>query len=43
MIQSLSETHGGDSATAADAVLAANLLCIFTVPLMWTAYSHLLL
>ncbi len=38
MVQSLAEAHGGDSASAADIVLATNILCILTVPLMWTAF-----
>ena len=41
MIQSLAETHGGDSATAADTVLSTNLLCILTVPLVWTVFNAL--
>lgn len=41
MIQSLSETHGGDSATAADVVLATNLLCILSIPLVWTVFNAL--
>ena len=39
MIQSLSETHGGDSKTAADIVLSTSLLCILTIPLMWSIYG----
>ncbi len=39
MIQGLSETHGGDSKTAADIVLSTSLLCILTIPLMWTIYG----
>ena len=41
MIQSLSETHSGDSATAADVVLSSNLLCILTIPLAWTVFNAL--
>ena len=41
MIQSLSETHGGDSGTAADVVLATNLLCILSIPLVWTVFNAL--
>ncbi len=43
MIQSLSETHGGDSQTAANAVLTTSILCIVTIPLMWTVYNFLIL
>lgn len=43
MIQSLAETHGGDSETAANIVLSTSLLCIITIPLMWTAYNALFL
>ena len=43
MIQGLSETHGGDSETAANIILATSLLCCVTIPLMWTAYSYILL
>ena len=43
MLQSLAETHGGDGKTAADIVLATSLLCIFTIPLMWTLYSTYIL
>lgn len=39
MIQTLAETHGGDSKTAADIVLSTSLLCILTIPLMWTVYG----
>ncbi len=41
MIQSLSETHGGDSETAANIVLSTSLLCILTIPFMWTLYNFL--
>ncbi|MBO4452957.1 MAG: AEC family transporter [Clostridia bacterium] len=41
MIHSLSETHGGDSSTAADIVLATSLTCILTIPLVWTVYNAL--
>jgi len=41
MIHSLSETHGGDSATAADVVLSSSIFCIVTIPLIWTAYNAL--
>ena len=41
MIQSLAETHGGDSATAANVVLATNILCILSVPLVWTVFNAL--
>lgn len=41
MLQSLAETHGGDGETAANIVLSTSLLCIITIPLMWTAYSML--
>lgn len=43
MLQSLAETHGGDGKTAADIVLATSILCIFTIPLMWTLYSTYIL
>lgn len=43
MIQGLAETHGGDGRTAADIVLSTSLLCIFTIPLMWTLYNTLFL
>ena len=39
MIQGLSEIKNGDSATASSVVLATNILCILTVPLMWTAFN----
>jgi predicted permease len=39
VIQSLAETHGGDSKTAADIVLSTSLICIVTIPLMWTLYN----
>ena len=41
MIQSLSETHGGDSRTAADIVLSTSLMCILTIPIMWTIYNSI--
>lgn len=41
MIQSLSEAYGGDSVSAADIVLSTNILCILTIPVMWTAYTAL--
>lgn len=41
MIHSLAETYGGDASTAADAVLATNILCILTVPLVWTVFNAL--
>ncbi len=40
MIQSLAESHGGDSRSAADIVLSTNLLCIVTIPLLWTLYNQ---
>lgn len=43
MIQSLAESHGGDSGCAADIVLSTNLLCIITIPLMWTLYNTFVL
>lgn len=43
MIQSLAETHGGDSKTAADIVLSTSLICILTIPMMWSVYSNLFL
>ena len=43
MLQSLAETHGGDGKTAADIVLATSLLCILTIPFMWTAYNFIIL
>lgn len=43
MIQGLAETHGGDGKTAADIVLSTCLLCILTIPLMWTLYNMLVL
>ena len=39
MIQSLAETHGGDSATAANVVLSTNLMCILTIPLTLTLFD----
>jgi predicted permease len=39
MIQGLSETHGGDSETAANIILSTSLLCIVTIPFMWTLYN----
>ena len=41
MIQSLAETHTGDAKTAADLVLSTSLMCIVTIPLVWTAYNAL--
>ncbi len=41
MIQSLAETYGGDTRTAADIVLSTSLLCILTIPLMWTIYNSI--
>ena len=41
MIQSLAETHEGDSETAANIVLSTSLFCILTIPIMWTAYNAL--
>ena len=43
LVQSLAEAYGGDSVSAADIVLSTNLLCILTIPLMWTAYTALFL
>jgi predicted permease len=43
MIQSLSETHGGDSEAAANILISTNLICIVTIPFMWTAYNYLFL
>lgn len=43
MLQSLAETHGGDGKTAADIVLATSLLCIITIPIMWTLYNTIFL
>lgn len=43
MIQSLAETYGGDSETAANVVLTTCILCILTIPLMWTLYSYIIL
>lgn len=43
MIQSLAETHEGDSETAANIVLSTSLLCIITIPLMWTLYNTLII
>lgn len=39
MIQGLSETHGGDSETAANIILSTSLICIVTIPFMWTLYN----
>lgn len=39
MIQSLAETHGGDSETAANIVLSTSLMCIITIPFMWTLFN----
>ena len=41
MIQSLAETHKGDSETAANIILSTSLFCILTIPIMWTAYNAL--
>lgn len=41
MIQSLAETHGGDSETAANIVLSTSILCILTIPFMWTVFGTL--
>ncbi len=43
MLQSLAETHNGDGKTAADIVLATSLLCIITIPFMWTAFNAIIL
>ena len=43
MIQSLAETHGGDSETAANVVLTTSILCIVTIPLMWSLYNVIIL
>lgn len=43
MLQSLAETHGGDGKTAADIVLGTSLLCIITIPIMWTLYNTIFL
>ncbi len=43
MLQSLAETHNGDGRTAADIVLATSILCILTIPVMWTLYSTFVL
>lgn len=43
MIQGLAETHGGDGRTAANIVLSTSLMCILTIPLMWTLYNFLFL
>ena len=43
MIQGLAETHGGDGRTAADIVLSTSLMCIITIPFMWTLYNLLFL
>jgi predicted permease len=43
MIQSLSETHGGNSEAAANILISTNLICIVTIPFMWTAYNYLFL
>lgn len=39
MIQSLAETHGGDSGTAADVVLSTSLICVLSIPAVWTVYN----
>lgn len=43
MLQSLAETHGGDGKTAADIVLGTSLLCIISIPFMWTLYNIIIL
>ncbi len=43
MVQSISETHDGDSETAANSVLATNLICIITIPIMWTLFNSIVL
>lgn len=39
MVQSLAETYNGDSETAANTVLFTSIICILTIPLMWTVYN----
>lgn len=39
MIQGLSEAYDGDSETAANTVLFTSIVCILTIPFMWTLYN----
>ena len=41
MIQGLSESFDGDSETAANIILSTSIMCIITIPLMWTLYNQL--
>ena len=43
MVQSLAETYDGDSETAANTVLFTSIICILTIPLMWTLYNTFIL
>jgi predicted permease len=43
MIQGLAEAYDGDSETAANTVLFTSIICILTIPFMWTIYNALIL
>ena len=43
MIQGLAEAYDGDSETAANTVLFTSIICILTIPFMWTLYNALIL
>ncbi len=43
MVQSLAETYDGDSETAANTVLFTSIVCILTIPFMWTLYNIFIL
>lgn len=43
MIQSLAESFDGDSETAANTVLFTSIICILTIPFMWTIYNTFIL
>ena len=43
MIQGLSESYDGDSETAANIILFTSIICIVTIPFMWTLYNYFIL
>ena len=43
MIQGLAEAYNGDSETAANTVLFTSIICILTIPFMWTLYNTFIL
>ena len=43
MIQGLAEAYDGDSETAANTVLFTSIICILTIPFMWTLYNTFIL